>query len=126
MSGMQNCEHSVCGRENRVWLPTTKPRYGSIEKHPWCLNCGLVKNISDDQPKSIGYWMNLLSIISTDHDLKQVQKRLIAKEIEDSDIFHDSFGSFGSDQKKTFIGILKKYILLSSIDIDSITFIRKL
>ena len=117
---MQNCEHKICGKEKRVWLPNTEPRFGSIEKHPWCITCGLVKNISDDRPKSIGYWMNILSIISTDHDLKQVQKRLIAKEIEDSDIFHDSFGSFGSDQKKMFIKILRKYIFINSSKIDTL------
>jgi len=117
---MGKCEHNVCGRENHVWLPTTKPRYGSIEKHPWCINCGLVKNISDDRPKSIGFWMNILSSIAYDHDFKQVQKRLIAKEIDDSDIFHDNFGSFGSDQKDMFIKIFNKYICLNKNEIDSI------
>jgi hypothetical protein len=117
---MVNCSHHVCGKEERIWLPTSDMRYGSLEKHPWCKTCGLVKNISDDRPKKIGYWMNLFSYLSSEIALTQVQKRLISKELKDTEIFHDMFGSFGSDQKDIFLRILTKYVSLESLDIETL------
>ena len=117
---MNQCEHLICGKEERVWLPTQDHRYGSLEKHPWCKTCGLVKNISDDRPRKIGYWMNIFSYVASVIPLAQVQKRLIAKEIESCEVFHDMFGSFGSDQKTQFIQIVSKYVSLKSLDLDSL------
>ena len=116
---MNQCCHTECGREDRVWLPSLDIRYGDMEKHPWCKICGVVKNISDDRPKKIGYWMNKLSFISNKLSLKQCQKRLIAKEIESCECFQDMFGTFGSDQKKMFIKIISKSANIRSIDIKS-------
>jgi hypothetical protein len=110
----------VCGKEERVWFPTDDQRYSSLEKHPWCKHCGLVENISDDRPKKIGYWMNLFSYICSLMPVTQVQKRLIAKEIESSEVFQDMFGTFGSDQKIRFIQILSKYIPVHSLNLDLI------
>ena len=116
---MNQCCHTECGKDDRLWLPSTDIRYGDIEKHPWCKICGVVKNISDDRPKKIGYWMNKLTIISNKLSLKQCQIRLIAKEIESCKYFQDMFGTFGSDQKELFIKIISKYANICSIDINS-------
>ena len=116
---MTKCSHEICGKEEMVWLPVTELNNHSIEKHPWCIHCGLVKNISEDYPRGIGYWMNLLSSISIHYQLTQCQKRLIAKEIERSDHLDDTFGTYGSLQKKIFKKIFKKY---ANIDIDSFVY----
>jgi len=63
--------------------------------------------------------MNKLGSISFELGLTQCQKRLIAKEIENTDYFHDSFGSFGSSQKGLFIKIVSSYCDASRIDFDS-------
>jgi hypothetical protein len=107
---MTNCIHKICGKEDRKWLPVTEANNYSIEKHSWCLNCGVIKNMSDDRPHGIGYWMNLLSSISNYYKLKQCQKRLIAKEIELSENLNDKFGTYGSNQRIIFKRIIKKYI----------------
>ena len=113
---MSKCSHLICGREDMVWLPVTESNNYSVEKHSWCRHCGLVKNISDDRPHKIGYWMNLLSYISNHYNLTQCQKRLIAKEIQDSDYLDDTFGTYGSHQKLRFKKIIKKY---ANVNIDS-------
>jgi len=103
------CNHESCGREKRVWLPMEQNSGSEVMLHPWCRHCGLVKNISDDQPHSFGYWTNVLSRITNQFSLKQVQKHLICKELESNDCFDDSYGITGSAQKELFIKIVCKY-----------------
>jgi len=62
--------------------------------------------------------MNKLGLISFELGLTQCQKRLIAKEIEENQYFHDNFGSFGSSQKTLFISIVSSHCDTSSIDFD--------
>jgi hypothetical protein len=87
--------------------------------HPWCVRCGLIKNISDDKPKEIGYWMNILSRISYQFSIAQCQKRLIAKELDSCEEFEDLYGITGSSQKEMFVRTIQKYCSLSINDIDS-------
>jgi len=115
---MRACSHQVCGKEKSIWFHT-KDCYSSVKRHLYCTNCGVIQNISDDRPKAVGYWMNKLGSISFELGLTQCQKRLIAKEIENTDYFHDSFGSFGSSQKGLFIKIVSSYCDASRIDFDS-------
>ena len=99
-----------------VWLPVTEINNNSVEKHPWCRQCGLVKNISEDFPRGLGYWMNLLSYISDRYNLTQCQKRLMAKDIEASEYLDDTFSTCNSFQKRIFNKIINKYI---HVNIDS-------
>ena len=122
--GMKNkmtaCTHQICGKQDRIWLSTTTDKYGSVERHQWCTTCGVVQNKSDDRPKKIGYWMNKLGSLSYELNLTQTQKRLIAKQIENHEYFHDLFSAYGSSQKKLFIEIVSKYCDTSHVDFDVI------
>ena len=115
---MDKCHHENCGKEKRIWLNSDKP-YSDVELHPWCTHCGLIKNISDDQPKKIGYWINVLSLVEKNYNIKKVQKRLIAKELESNKDFNDFYGITGSSQKELFKNILKKYCKIGLKEIDS-------
>lgn len=115
---MSSCSHTVCGREHRIWVPMDTSRYASIQRHPYCTLCGVVKNISDDQSKGIGYWMNKLALISSQLDLTQCQKRRIAKDLERHEYLHDTFGAFGSGQQEVFLKIVSKHCDISMIDLD--------
>jgi hypothetical protein len=117
---LPTCSHIECDREETIWLPSLDEGNGDIKKHTWCKNCGIVKNISDDRPKKIGYWMNKLSILSSELSLKQCQKRLIAKKIESCESFIDLFGTFGSDQKELFIDIVLESVHIRLSEIESI------
>ena len=99
---MSVCKHESCGRECRVWLPIENV-FSDIVPHPWCKNCGVIKNISDDRPKELGYWINILSRISNQYKLKKVQTRLVSKYLESNNNFNDLYGITGSAQKKEFI-----------------------
>ncbi len=117
---MKSCSHTVCGKEERIWLPSNDQRYGSVEKHSWCTTCGVVQNISDDRSKNSGYWMNKLSFVANDLELTQCQKRLIAKELESIEYFCDTFSAFGSCQEELFIKTVSKYCDTSKMDFDLI------
>ena len=114
---MTVCSHQVCGKDKSFWFHT-KDCYSSVERHSYCALCGVIQNISDDRPKALGYWMNKLGSLSYELGLTQCQKRLIAKEIEKNDYFHDNFGTFGSSQKELFIKIVSSYCDTSRIDFD--------
>ena len=99
---MSVCKHESCGRECRVWLPVENV-VSDVIPHPWCRHCGVIKNISDDCPKELGYWINILSRISTQYSLKKVQTRLVSKYLENKSCFHDLYGITGSAQTDEFL-----------------------
>ena len=111
------CNHEDCGREKNVWLPSDVYFKSEAALHPWCKHCGLVKNVSDDRPHNVGYWINVLSRIASQFSLKQVQKRLIANELCSDECFNDLYGITETAQKEMFIKIVRKY---SNIDHSSI------
>ena len=113
------CDHQSCAFEKRAWLPLHSSRGSDVTLHPWCEKCGLVKNISDDRPYKIGYWMNVLTRLAHFLRLTQCQKRLIAKELESYEWFTDMYGITGSTQKALFIEIIKKYCAINLNTIDS-------
>ena len=116
---MVKCLHKSCGREKRVWLPTSDYYGRDLELHPWCVHCGVVKNISDDRAHKLGYWMNILSKIADRFSLKQVQKRCIAKELAAYEWFDDNYFINGSAQKALFKNIVKKYCKINTNSIES-------
>jgi hypothetical protein len=112
------CIHKECELENRIWIPIRIDETSDIIPHPWCIHCGLVKNMSDDCPNNINYWLNKLTLIAKHFNLKQVQKRLISKELIAHEWFNDLYGISGSNQKKIFIMIVKKYSNICEKSID--------
>ena len=57
------CAHRNCGAQEKVWLPYFyKGREGgSNTEHPYCAECGPVKNLSSERPRQIGYSINLIA-----------------------------------------------------------------
>lgn len=113
------CSHKSCSHEENIWLPIEISHSSEAALHPWCIHCGLVKNISDDRSHRMGYWMNILSKMSYHFSFTQCQKRLIAKELESYVEFEDIYGTTGSSQKEMFSKIVRKYCSLSRNNIDS-------
>ena len=116
---MDYCSHENCGIEERVWLPKELNSISDIALHPWCKFCGVIKNISDDRPKKIGYWINILSTLAKRFSLTQSQKHLIIKELESNKFFNDAYCINNSSQKKVFIKVVAKYCALSENTINS-------
>ena len=104
------CSHRSCGTEQKIWLPVRNDGKSEVVPHPWCIKCGMVKNISSDRAKKMGYWINILSYISNRFNITQAQKRLVVKELESYDGFDDTYSMRGSSQQKIFVEVVKKYL----------------
>ena len=116
---MKICEHESCGRENYVWYPINDALFSEVRKHPFCMHCGELKNVSDDHPKKLGYWLNKVNMLKNDFNISQVQRRLITNELRELEDFDDMYGVTGSAQQQIFLSIILKYACLSKKDIDS-------
>jgi len=83
-----SCDHRMCGNTQKVWLPyELRGQIKGLKPHPYCLECGAVKNTSSDRAKPIGYFMNLLSGLP----ITKVQLRLISKDMDEFGDFEDIF-----------------------------------
>jgi len=96
---------------DKEWLPSEN---GIIKLHPHCEFCGLVKNITSDKAKKIGYFENALARLKDDlkkrnYNVTQIQTRMIIKELEDND-FNEIYSNSFSQQKKMFSEVVTKYI----------------
>ncbi|MGA9098677.1 MAG: hypothetical protein WB392_07065 [Methanotrichaceae archaeon] len=110
---MADCEHKSCGSTEKVWLPYYyNGRMRGLKPHPYCMDCGLIKNLSSDRPRTIGYYMNILSELSKLYKIAQVQMRLISQEFERQRL-NDSYGIDRLQQENLFMDIVKKYVNVS-------------
>lgn len=116
-----NCVHESCGNADKVWLPSEMHGLNKgLKPHPYCVHCGIVKNISSDRARRIGYYVNTLGRLGRrTGGITKVQMRLIVKELERGDGFEDSYSMTGHTQKDIFINAVKKYCNLSEHLISS-------
>ncbi len=98
-------KHESCGVTENIWLPYRyDERSRGLKPHPYCIHCGMVKNISSDRAKPMGYYTNMLARMS----ITKVQLRLIVKELERI-CFDDPYSLTRSDQEKVFNQVVQKY-----------------
>ncbi len=108
------CLHRSCGASEKVWLPVEfKSRAIGLKPHPYCLDCGVIKNISPDRPRKLGFYINVISSISRFHRISQAQVRLIVNELLAVEDFEDGYCMTSAAQEKIFIAIVRKYCNLS-------------
>ncbi|MBS3781581.1 MAG: hypothetical protein KGY66_03755 [Candidatus Thermoplasmatota archaeon] len=102
------------------WLPLLRRDTElTLSLHPYCENCGLVRNVGPDRPRKLGYYVDKLSELENylknedskkgKNKLTEVHKRLIVKEMEEEKVFNDLYGVLASTQEEKFVEILKKY-----------------
>ena len=106
------CNHIDCGSAEKVWLPYLVREHNSgLKSHPFCIQCGAVKNIGSDKAKNRGYFINIISQIEKYLNIpgSSVRVRLVVKDIEKIEDFDDAYSMSKYNQEKIFIGILKKY-----------------
>jgi len=113
------CVHTTVSIRHGVYLkPQDRP--GPCRKHVYCTTCGQIKYSGGDRPRDPGYFMNILSEIERYINLEikkgipmpritAVQKRLIARAIEESDVFVDTFSVTGRIQKDVFKRLVRHY-----------------
>jgi hypothetical protein len=102
---MSGCEHRISGSREKVWLPYYyEGRDRGLKPHPFCTECGLIKNLSSERPRSVGFFMNVIAELSKRYRIAKVQIRLIALEMEKQSL-EDKFGMDRLQQEKLFIEI---------------------
>jgi len=102
---MRRCNHTSCGAAEKVWLPNESAgQVNGLKAHPYCIHCGVVKNISSNKAKPLGYYTNVLARMP----LTKVQMRLMIKELENMG-FEDAYSMTKSAQDNVFISIVQKY-----------------
>lgn len=105
---MAGCEHNSCGSQEKVWLPYFyNGRERGLKPHPYCADCGLVKNLSSDRPHAIGFYMNVIASLGKFYKISKVQIRLMVKEMEKLELC-DSYGMDKQQQEKLFIEIARR------------------
>jgi hypothetical protein len=107
---MAGCEHKNCGSSEKVWLPYFfEGRERGLKPHPYCADCGLVKNLSSQRPRDLGYYMNIVGELSKRFKITQIQTRLIALELDKQEL-DDSYGLDKQQQEKLFVSIVIRYL----------------
>ncbi len=107
---MGECEHKSCGSSEKVWLPYSfEGRERGLKPHPFCTDCGLVKNLSSERPREVGYYMNVIASLGKRYKVAQVQMRLIAQEME-KERLDDAYGMDRQQQEKLFLNIVKRVL----------------
>ena len=108
---MANCKHESCGAAEKVWLPYEYVgRSRGLKPHSYCIRCGVVKNISSDKAKPMGYYTNRLARMP----ITKVQIRLIVKELEIKD-FDDTYSMTRTEQEKIFSSVVQQYCKVSDL-----------
>jgi len=107
---MSGCEHQISGSKEKIWLPYYyEGRDRGLKPHPFCTECGLIKNLSSDRPRSIGYFMNVIAELGERYKIAQVQTRLIVLEMEKQSM-DDRFGIDRQQQERLFIEITTRIL----------------
>lgn len=77
-----------------------------------------MKNLSPESLLEIGFYMNVVVALSKDYKIAQVQKRLIALEMERLDL-DDKYALGRHQQERLFIEIVKKYVNIPEVILRS-------
>lgn len=107
---MLDCEHKLSGSKEKIWLPYYfEGRERGLKPHPYCTECGLIKNLSSERPRSLGFFMNLIADLGQRHKIAKTQVRLIALEMERLAL-EDNFGMDRQQQEELFVDIAVKIL----------------
>lgn len=107
---MAGCDHKISGSKEKVWLPYYfEGRERGLKAHPYCIECGLIKNLSSERLHSIGFFMNAVAQLGKRYKIAQVQIRLIALEM-DKQALGEKFGMDQQQQEKLFIEIASRVL----------------
>jgi len=104
------CEHKISGSREKLWMPYCfEGRERGLKPHPYCTECGLIKSLSSEKPRSLGYFMNLIADLGRRYKIAKVQVRLIALEMERMQM-DDKFGMDRKQQEDLFVEITTRIL----------------
>lgn len=103
------CNHNSCGDKEKVWLPH---KYHGLDRglkpHLYCTRCGMVKIVSLDRPRRLGYYINIITGLAKEFKITKVQIRLIAIELQKLGV-DDIYSMDKRIQERIFVETVRKY-----------------
>lgn len=108
---MTQCNHKDCDVSSEIYLQTAENN--GIRPYKYCIHCGTLHEIGG---KRLGYFEAILSDLRNIYDLKDVQVRLILKEIES---FDDKYGYTFDMQRKEFIRVVLKFTTINETVLET-------
>ena len=111
------CVHEA---KERDWA---RMQNGVMKLHPYCGNCGTLKNVSSDRGKRMGYFIAALSRLrktleKKGYKVSDAQIRLIVKELSERE-FDDIWWITFSKQKEIYISTVRKYVRVSTDTVEA-------
>ncbi len=113
----------IHGGNGKEWLPRLDNELAVL--HPFCGECGIIKNITNDRARKLGHFANVLYEIKTHLENRkserftEAQMRLIIKRLQGTEGFEDAYWMHYSVQKSIFLDAVSAYTRLSHNFVES-------
>ena len=127
-------EHTPAPPSERIWMDVYLDQDGRLAKHDWCLDTGIIKNLSGEEAKPKGFYVSVLNKMKyiLEHDLghsrgapkfPDSQIKLILKDLDKIDGFYDKWWRTESSQLEAFIRVVqnRRADLSQRFIVDSVT-----
>jgi len=127
-------EHKPAPPSERIWMDVYQDEDKKLAKHDWCLNTGIIKNLSGEEAKPKGFYILVLNkmkyMLETRLGRKsgapkfpESQIKLILNDLDKVDGFYDKWWRTESSQLEVFIRVVQKrrHDLSQKFIIDSVT-----
>ena len=64
-------EHNPAPPSEKIWMPVYQDEDKKLAKHDWCLDTGIIKNLSGEEAKPKGFYVSVLNKMKyiLEHDL---------------------------------------------------------
>jgi|GEM_PF-1030773 len=106
--------HQDSGGREAVWLAKEPEESASVARHPFCVVCGTVRNLSLPKAHPLGYYLSGLAALKEHLEhaplrpkLAQVQTHLIASRLASRPEFEDSYGTPGRAQLHAYVDVIR-------------------
>ncbi len=107
--------HVDCPPDRRNWLESRLDQAATMMPHTYCLICGKVKNSHGHQARKLGFYLSGLASLkeylernAKHRKMTQTQSRLIAKALEASEEFEDSYSLSWETQAQLYLDVVKR------------------
>ena len=127
-------EHNPAPPSERIWMPVYQDEDKKLAKHDWCLDTGIIKNLSGEEAKPKGFYVSVLNKMKyiLERDLGHSrgapkfpasQIKLILKDLDKIDGFYDKWWRTESSQLEAFIRVVqnRRADLSQRFIVDSVT-----
>jgi len=110
--------HTPAPPSEKIWMPVYQDEDNKLAKHDWCLDTGIIKNLSGEEAKPKGFFILVLNkmryILSGElgrakgaPKLPEAQTKLILNDLDKIDGFYDKWWRTESSQLEYFIKVVQ-------------------